>query len=149
MNKGFKIIKRIFIGIICMPIIIILLYIGYEIVGIAVNDYSADRQTKNLIDEIENTEDFEILDSYTFCGNTGNGNHVDMLSLVLVRAENSIDEVNIQSDGACEIISYECFQKYNYDSRFYDNLKFPENKENCYIIKLFNSAPFSDNILGH
>ncbi len=149
MIKALKIIKRIFIGIICIPFVLIILFTVYEFVGIAVNNYSAGRQTKNLIDNIENIESVEILDSYTYCGSTGNGNHVDMLSLVLVRTEYEPDEIScyIQSDEDYSIVS--CENIAEYDSRFYNQLEYPENKGNCYIIKIFNSAPFVDNIMGH
>lgn len=144
-----KALKRIFTVIICMPIVLIVLFIGYEIIGIAVNDYSANKQTKNLLDDISNVSDIEILDSYTYCGNTGNGNHVDMLSLVLIRTENDTDEIDYNIYGDYKIISCDYLKEHDFDNRFYNELDFPQNTENCYIIRLFNSAPFVDNIVGH
>ena len=88
-----KALKRIFTVIICMLIVLIVLFIGYEIFCAVYNSVSAENQTKQLIREIEKS-DAEILDDYTFCGNSsGIGNNVDMLSLVLVRTD-CTDEMN-------------------------------------------------------
>ncbi|MGN0607244.1 MAG: hypothetical protein ACI4JM_12050 [Oscillospiraceae bacterium] len=141
-----KALKRIFTVIICMPIVLIVLFIGYEIIGIAVNDYSANKQTKNLLEDISNVSDIEILDSYTYCGNTGNGNHVDMLSLVLVRSD---DEPKNSRYGNVRIRPYENLSDINLQGKYYGSLNYPENKENLYVIVLNNPAPFYDNIVGH
>lgn len=146
-----KALKRIFTIIICIPIVLIVLFIGYELIGIAVNNYSANKQTKNLIEDISNISDVEIIDSNTFAENTsGTGNHVDMLSLVLVRTEYA-DELNKNFSGYdnFRIRPYEVLSEDKLNGKFYGSLEYPKNKDNLYVIDVNNSAPFWDNIVGH
>ncbi len=143
MSKALKVIKTVLITILCIPFVLILLFIGYEILEIIVNDISAEKQTTELENSISAQENVQILDSYTYTGNTsGLGNHVDMLSLILVKGEIALNE---------DYEVYDCSEMTDerLSDEFYCYLEYPENMENCYIVAMNNSAPFSDNIIGH
>ncbi len=143
-----KVIKRIFITILCIPLLIIVAFIGYEIVGAIANSISSEKQTKEIVSIIDETSS-EIIDTYTFTGNvSGTGNHVDMLSLIIVKTEN-INELEKQmQDFGCKITPLEIISD-NHLTGQIKEMNIPNDISNCYLIKVCNSAPFEDNIRGH
>ena len=79
--------RRIWKGILALPLVLLALLVLYEAAGMAVNHWAGGRQTREMVRHLEKTlPQTEILDRYTEVGNTsGTGNHVDLLSAVLFR----------------------------------------------------------------
>lgn len=155
-----KALKVTGITFLCIIIAVIALFVGYEVVGIIANEHAADKQEKALVGILESS-DADILDSYTFVGNSsGTGNHVDLLTLFIVRAED-ISVIEEVLEGAYEetaAFPLEYFavtplsqvtNSYDPYARFVEEMAMPEDMENCYLVSYCNSAPFSDNIVGH
>ena len=131
-----KHVKRIAIGIVCTPLILIAVWILFEIFGMCVNHIATSRQTSKLQHNLTTAvDDIEITDVYSETGNTGGtGNHVDMLSIVSFTSEKTQEELqNLMCDY------------YDFDMwccRI-------DETENGYEFYLNQSAPFADNIQGH
>lgn len=156
-----KIIKRILITLICIPLLTIFAFIAFEIFGLSVNHYATSQQTNSLKETILSVApDAEILDAYSETGNTsGTGNHVDMLSVVLIKT--NIELSKLKSDlnehykldswsfWIEETGSYKLWHDENSLSNFFDKLAVPKEMYNTYIVYLCQSAPFADNIQGH
>ena len=155
-----KALKVTGITFLCIIIAVIALFVGYEVVGIIANEHAADKQEKALVGILESS-DADILDSYTFVGNSsGTGNHVDLLTLFIVRAED-ISVIEEVLEGAYEetaafpleyfavIPLSQVTNSYDPYARFVEEMAMPEDMENCYLVSYCNSAPFSDNIVGH
>ncbi len=135
MGNFMKHLKRTFIVILLLPLILIFAYIIFEIFGMCVNHISTADQTNKLQNFLEdNITDIELLEIHSETGNTsGTGNHVDCLSEITFSTEMQIDEIN-------DILS-----------EIYDNDDFILNKDENgnYKLKLCTFAPFWDNIEGH
>lgn len=155
-----KALKVTGITFLCIIIAAIALFVGYEVMGIIANEHAADKQEKALVGILESS-DADILDSYTFVGNSsGTGNHVDLLTLFIVRAEDIsvIEEVleGAYEETAAFPLEYfavtplsQATNSYDPYARFVEEMAMPEDMENCYLVSYCNSAPFSDNIVGH
>lgn len=158
-----KIVKRILIGILSLPVLLILLFIAYEIMGMIVNHVATGRQTNTLEKVIcEQISDAEIIDTYSETGNTsGTGNHVDMLSVIVVRTSEDLNtikdklkEFDIEEDEydfwieTMESVE-SARQEDDYRYPFCEALELPEDRKNCYMVYKNDSAPFTDNIEGH
>lgn len=102
----------------------------------------------------------DLGDTYSETGNTsGTGNHVDMLSVVLVKADTELSELENKLNESYPIDDWSFWieetstVKSQYDESgypsFYKVLAVPEEMQNTYIIYLCQSAPFADNIEGH
>ncbi len=146
----------------CVPVILILLFIAYEIMGMIVNHVATGRQTDTLEKVIcEQIPDAEIVDTYSETGNTtGTGNHVDMLSVVIVHTEEDLDTVkeklrqfDVGDEYAFWIQTMEAVEKarqeYDYLYGFLDAMELPDDPGGCYLVYKNDSAPFVDNIEGH
>ena len=135
MGNFIKPLKKTFIVIILLPIILIFAYIFFELTGMCVNHISTANQTNKLQNLLEDKiSDIELIEVHSETGNsTGTGNHVDCLSKITFSTEMQIDEIN------------------NILSEIYDNDDFILNKDESgnYKLKLCTSAPFRDNIEGH
>ena len=135
MGNFIKPLKKIFIVIILLPIILIFAYIIFELTGMCVNHISTADQTNKLQNVLEDKiADIEFIEVYSETGNTsGTGNHVDRLTKISFSTEMQIGEIN------------------NILSEIYDNDNFIlNNDENGnYKLKLRTSAPFWNNIEGH
>ena len=159
-----KVLKGIGIGIIVLPVLAIALFIGYEIVGAVVNSLATSKQTSDIQGNIQdNLKNVSIIDTYSETGNTsGTGNHVDMLSVVVFRIDEDLDTKDITDKMSAEysfnemdcwisdlnsIIAYHEKDRYYFD--FLDKMKLPDDREKCFIFVRYESAPFSDNIVGH
>lgn len=157
-----KVIKCILRGILCLPVVLIVLFILFEIVGMAVNHIATARQTKELkgmiVDELSNAE---ILGVYSETGNTGpSGNHVDMLTIIVVRTDDDLASVERKLSDYHELDEWSFFmetmeevqkanKQYGSYQEVYDNLQLPDYLEHCYMVYMNRSAPFVDNIEGH
>jgi len=135
-EKFLKYIKRIFITILCLPFVLIGLYIIFELFGMCVNHASTDRQTKELKSNLEKAiDDIQFIDIHSQTGNTtGTGNHVDCLSIVIFSTDHSLEEIKEKMSGCYEWNEGSCFI---------------EETEEGYLFYLNTSAPFVDNIEGH
>ena len=157
-----KILKRIFIGIICIPFILVSIFILFEILGLIVNHISTNIQTTQLKKAILNElSTVEIIDTYSETGNTsGTGNHVDMLSAIIFKTDNTKTEIenklkniyDLDDEWGCWVEDMSIINEYHesqYMFSFCDKMDIPEDLKNCYMIYLNESAPFVDNIEGH
>lgn len=131
-----KHIKRIFIGIICLPFLLIGFLILFELLGMAVNHFATYQQTKELKSNlIEAVSDIEIIDVYSETGNTsGTGNHVDSLTIITFSSQQTLEEIQSRMKEYYEFNEWYC--------RI-------EETEERYVFYLNTSAPFTDNIEGH
>ena len=158
-----RLVKRIAIGVACVPVFLFALFVAYELIGMVVNHIATSMQTSRLEKTLEKElPGVEILGSYSETGNTsGTGNHVDMLSVVLFRTELERDGITRRlepffrfTDGwSCWIADAGVIkrehEKDRYALSFFDKLDAPAEPTNCYILYLNESAPFPDNIEGH
>ena len=143
MKKTKKIALGIFAGILALPVVLIVLFILFEVIGAAVNHAAGDIQTKKFAGAVRD-EGFEIVSTDTFVGNSGNGNHVDLISCVYVRSDCSPEEAAARLS--------ECKGDVSAGIPDEDDLTdagLSDGGENLLRLRLFNSAPFSDNIEGH
>ena len=157
-----KVLKHILIGFVCIPFVLIAVFVLFEIMGMAVNHVSSSRQTKNIVRIIEEElSSAEIVDCYTETGNTsGTGNHVDMLSVVIFKTEDQLTDIEDKLGQYYELDEWSFWiegikdietvrREHNYLYPYLDNMSIPEHTENGYLLYLNMSAPFPDNIEGH
>ncbi len=133
-----KIVKRIAGIIACIPMGLIVLWIAFEALGMMVNHTATGMQTRKLKNMI-GTEltSSEIIDTYSETGNTsGTGNHVDMLSVVVFRTDDSLSDIENKLQD-----------HHRYD--YCDDMDIPEQLDHCYLLYVNENAPFADNIEGH
>lgn len=136
MKKALKVIGITAAGIVTVPvllvILLIILWISFEIFGMAVNHINTDIQTDGLRSYLtDSISDIDIVSVHSETGNTGNGNHVDSVSDITFTSGLSKDEIY----GILE-------NKYKY-------YRLSENETGEYRVYLCTSSPFSDNIEGH
>lgn len=155
-----KVFKKIAKIIICIPIVLVILVIAFEIIGMIVNHAATGSQTRALKNAIEEElTAAEVIDTYSETGNTsGTGNHVDMLSVVVFKTEDDPAEIEEKLKESYEFNEQTCFiqtmdaveeaAKEGYYS-YIDEMDVPERTDNCYMMYLNRSAPFADNIEGH
>ena len=129
-----KTLKKVFIGILALPLFLIC----FEIFGMIVNHASTSIQTnrlrRNIVDAIPNTE---IISVESQTGNTsGTGNHVDCLTRIIFSSDLSLSEIQDKLRNAFESNTRECSVK-------------ETDKAGEYLFILCKSAPFSNNIEGH
>lgn len=164
-----KVIKRILIGVLCIPFALIGMWVLFELFGLTVNHLSTHIQTYKLKQSLLNKlSSVEIVDTYSETGNTGpTGNHVDMLSVVIFKTDDSKLDIrnklrsfyDLEEGASCfwseswidDMITVKEYRKipYKYDFHYYSEMNIPENLEKCYMIYLNKSAPFVNNIEGH
>lgn len=132
-----KWLKRFGIVLLSLPIILIAIFVLYEIFGMCVNHIATEEQTNTLQMHLESEiPDIEIISVYSETGNTsGTGNHVDCLSSITFLTE--MQETEIE----------DCMSKYY----VFDEWSCYVNKTDngYYTIYINTSAPFVDNIEGH
>jgi len=124
--------------------------------------FGQGKQTRKLKDMIE-TEltSSEIIDTYSETGNTsGTGNHVDMLSVVVFRTDDSLSDIENKLQDHLEFDEWSCWieemdfieesrtqDHHRYD--YCDGMDIPEQLDHCYLLYVNENAPFADNIEGH
>lgn len=132
-----KVLKRIGIAVIILPLAIMIGFILFEIFGMCVNHISTGRQTSELCADLENAvADINIIDKRSETGNFGNGNHVDRSSTVIFTSDMTSDEII----GALD-------EKYDFQALMGASLT--TDDEGNYVFMLMSPAPFVDNIEGH
>ena len=132
-----KLLKRIALIILSVPLILIGILILYELFGMCVNHLATARQTKQLVAVLkEEVPDIELIDVHSEIGNTsGTGNHVDCLSLITFSTEMQ------QPD-----LEEKLYQHYEYDEWM---CFLSQSEDGDYVFRLNTSAPFAGNIEGH
>ena len=80
-----KLLKGFGITLLSLPIILIVIFVLYEIFGMCVNHMTTKKQTTTLQMHLESEiPDIKIISVYSETGNTsGTGNHVDCLSSII------------------------------------------------------------------
>lgn len=166
MNCVGRILKKILLVVILLPIIMIALYIMYEILGMVVNEAATSNQTRRMEKHIESLlQNAVILDSYSETGNTsGTGNHVDMFSAVAFQTDDDLEQILNKMSAeyefnatGCWIQSVDVMLSYKLSFKeqgdeiylFLDEMQLPDDKDDCYVFVQTTSAPFADNIVGH
>ncbi len=157
-----KIFKLIGICIVALPFLAIVLWIGFELVGMMVNSLAASKQTRQIQRNLQDAwQNVTIIDTYSETGNTsGTGNHVDMSSVVAFKVDEDLDEIIEKMSGGYEFNATDCWIQeldvviayHQNDSacyRFLDDMELPEDTEHCFIFVRNQPAPFADNIKGH
>lgn len=139
------------IGVIFMlPAVLICMCILFEAGGAAVNITASHIQTAELADKIKNDTDAQVIDTYTFTGNSGGtGNHTDMVSYILIKTED-IGSVEYYTKDYNTYITV--LEEWDGSSRMSDPFSewtYPEDILNCYIVECVKSAPYRDSIMGH
>lgn len=129
--------KRAGLAVLCLPIILVVIFIFYELLGISVNHWATERQTQQLRTNLENEiTDIEIVNIYSETGNTsGTGNHVDCLSVVTFLTKMQEQEIQDKMAAYYSFDDGDCYVE--------------KTQEGEYSIYLNTSAPFADNIEGH
>ncbi len=146
-----KILKKIGIVLICIPAVLLFLFIGYELFGIVINNIYGQIHTDDMLMALSNNSDIVVLDTYTFVGNSsGTGNHCDLLTAAVVRNDiGDIYSFYYATDKCADhIFSLSELQEYDYE-KWSSLLDFPEDETDCYLLIKIDSAPFKDNIQGH
>ena len=151
-----KVLKRIGLALVCLPVILIMLIIIYEITGMCVNHISTDRQTEKLRKTLSTAvSDIDVINTYSWTGNTGNGNHVECVSEITFASDMNEEElISSFSDKIDEDIR-ESYQGANgcyfieFDNNGISSVEFSMDEDGKYLCRMVKSAPFSDNIEGH
>lgn len=129
--------KRIGIGVISLPVLLIVGFILFEIFGMCVNHAATAWQTRKmavyLADEIP---DIEVGGIYGQTGNTsGTGNHVDCLSVATFTTSMKEEEIREALSEHYTFDEWYCFIQ--------------KEEDGSYTFCQITSAPFADNIEGH
>ena len=114
------------------------------------NNISGFFHTQNVLNGYSNTRDIEVLDDVTFVGNTtGTGNHTEVRSTVLVRAEIPSTIKYWTNCDNYEI--YPLFHKIPEEklNRWDRDLELPDESAGCYVVEVYGDVPFPDSIAGH
>ena len=129
--------KRIGLGVLLFPVILLAVFVLYEVFGMCVNHAATKQQTNQLQSNLEREiPDIEIIDVYSETGNTsGTGNHVDCLSHITFSTEMQESEIISRMSEYYEYDEWSCFVK--------------KTEDGNYLFYLNTSAPFADNIEGH
>ena len=132
-----KVLKRIGLVILSLPILLIVFFILYEIFGMCVNHMATKHQTDQLQANLEKEiSDFKIVEVYSETGNTsGTGNHVDCLSAITFSTEMQDMEIKNSMSKYYHFDEWDCFVT--------------KTEDGNYLFYLNTSAPFRDNIEGH
>ena len=154
--------RRIWKGILALPLVLLALLVLYEAAGMAVNHWAGGRQTREMVRHLEKTlPQTEILDRYTEVGNTsGTGNHVDLLSAVLFRtaadpetvqqvcrADGDLDEWSLWAAPLEELAARR--EEHPEQFPFLEELAVPRDTEGCWLLYKNTGAPFPNHIEGH
>lgn len=132
-----KWLKRTGLALLLLPVIVIAVFMLYEIFGMCVNHIATGRQTKQLQVNLKNEiPDIEIINVYSETGNTGpTGNHVDCLSTVVFSTNMEESEIVNRMSAYYEFNDWYCYVY--------------QIEDGNYLFYLNTSAPFVDNIEGH
>ncbi len=132
-----KWLKRIGLGILFSPFMLIVIFVLYEVFGMCANNISTNRQTKQLQAHLESEiSDLQIINIYSKTGNTaGTGNHVDCLSSVTFSTQMPVSEIKDKMSKYYTFDEWSCYVS--------------QTENGTYLFYLNTSAPFPNNIEGH
>lgn len=132
-----KWLKRTGLTILCLPFLLIISFILYEIFGMCMNHLATKQQTERLQTNLENEIlDIEIKEIYSETGNTsGTGNHVDCLSSITFSTQMQEIEIKNSMSKYYMFDEWSCFVT--------------KTDDGDYLFYLNTSAPFADNMEGH
>lgn len=132
-----KWLKRVGLVLLLLPIILIVIFVLYEIYGMCANYMATEKQTHTLQQRLESEiSDVKIISIYSETGNTsGTGNHVDCLSSI--KFSTAMKEAEIE----------DCMAKYYVLDEW--SCSIDTTEDGYYTMYINTSAPFADNILGH
>ena len=132
-----KWLKRTGLIILCLPFLLIIIFILYEIFGMCMNRLATKQQTERLQTNLKNEiSDIEIKDIYSETENTsGTGNHVDCLSSITFSTQMQEVEIKNSMSKYYAFDEWSCFVT--------------KTDDRDYLFYLNTSAPFPDNIEGH
>lgn len=150
MKKAVRWLKISGIVILCLPLAFAALLLLWEEFCSTVNNISGFFHTQNVLNGYSNTRDIEVLSNVTFVGNTtGTGNHTEVRSTVLVRAESPL-AVEYWTNGENYEI-YPLFHKVPEEKldRWDMELELPYESDGCYVVEVYGDVPFPDSIAGH
>ena len=129
-----KTLKKVIIGIIAIPLLLILLEISGMIVNHASTGIQTNRLRRDIVDAFPNTQ---IISVESETGNTsGTGNHVDCLTRITFSSDLSLSEVQDKLSSIYEWNDLNCY------------VNETANKGE-YLFFLRKRAPFVNNIEGH
>lgn len=151
-----KALKKIGIGLIMLPLILIVIYILFELVGMCVNHISTDRQTDKLQSTLSAAvSDIDIINAKSWTGNTGNGNHVECVSEVTFTSTMDVEDIAAafsdknDKDVSDSYMGAEGSYFLVYEDKGISSVRFSINENGNCLCRMVKSAPFSDNIEGH
>ena len=132
-----KWLKRIGLGILFSPFMLIVIFVLYEVFGMCANNISTNRQTKQLQAHLEcEISDHQFIKIYSKKGNTaGTGNHVDCLSSVTFSTQMPVSEIKDKMSKYYTFDEWSCYVS--------------QTENGTYLFYLNTSAPFPNNIEGH
>ena len=132
-----KWLKRIGLGLLFSPVMLIVIFVLYEVFGMCANNISTNRQTKQLQAHLESEiSDLQIINIYSKTGNTaGTGNHVDCLSSVTFSTQMPVSEIKDKMSKYYTFDEWSCYVS--------------QTENGTYLFYLNTSAPFPNNIEGH
>ena len=132
-----KWLKRIGLGILFSPFMLIVIFVLYEVFGMCANNNQTNRQTKQLKAHLESEiSDLQIINIYSKTGNTaGTGNHVDCLSSVTFSTQMPVSEIKDKMSKYYTFDEWSCYVS--------------QTENGTYLFYLNTSAPFPNNIEGH
>lgn len=152
MRKALKILGISAAVILCLPIALFILWIIWELFCAAANGISGQLHTDSVLNAYSNDSDIEVLDSATFVGNTsGTGNHTEVRTTVLVRANSRITvEYWTQGDEYRIIPLFDTPETRQDRLRDWEReLDIPTDVTDCYVVEVYGEVPFRDSIMGH
>ncbi|MCI8648886.1 MAG: hypothetical protein HFG20_02100 [Anaerotruncus sp.] len=129
--------RKIGLLFVFLPIILLVIFVAYELLGLCANRIATKYQTDRLQSHLENEIwDIQIVSVYSETGNTsGTGNHVDCLSLITFSTDMQELEVANKMSKHYELDGWSCYINQIEDGQ--------------YLFYLNTSAPFVNNIEGH
>ncbi|MDE7325434.1 MAG: hypothetical protein K2N63_04000 [Lachnospiraceae bacterium] len=132
-----KWLKRIGLGILFLPFMLIVIFVLYEVFGMCVNHIATNRQTEQLQAHLESEiSDLQIINICSKTGNTaGTGNHVDCLSSVTFSTQMPTSEIKDKMSEYYTFDEWSCYVA--------------QTENGTYLFYLNTSAPFPNNIEGH
>lgn len=132
-----KWLKRVGLGLLLLPIILIVVFVLCEIYGMCANHMATEKQTNTLQQRLESEiADIKMISVYSETGNTsGTGNHVDCLSSITFSTEMKQTEIEERMAKHYVLDEWSCYVD--------------TTEDGYYTMYINTSAPFADNILGH
>lgn len=133
-----KTLKKVLIGVLSAPFVLVLLFVLFEIFGMIVNHTATGIQTNTLHRDIRNAfPKTEIISVESQTGNTsGTGNHVDCKTEITFTSDLPLSEVQNKLSDRYEWNEWHCYVD-------------ETDTAGEYLFYLRTSAPFPDNIEGH